>query len=147
MQTHIEIFDDEVNEASEQDFIAYLEVIEAVNMSLIQILPVTLCRIIDNDGKCMQQGLTIGVQGVYNYNCKKCQVQLKHLHVKYCVVSHNSFGCLPVGLQYIIVRHQDLASTSYRNTRTPGCSVPSAARALLGAQGFLQAVDPVGRGI
>lgn len=28
--------------------------------------------------------------------------------------------------------------------RAPGCSVPSAARALLGARGFLQTVDPVG---
>ena len=59
MQTYIEIFDDEVNEASEQDFLAYLEVIEAVNMGLIQILPVTSCRILDNDGKCVQQGLTL----------------------------------------------------------------------------------------
>ena len=54
MQTYIEIFDDEVNEASEQDFLAYLEVVEAVNMSLIQIFPVTSCRILDNDGKCVR---------------------------------------------------------------------------------------------
>ena len=38
-------------------------------------------------------------------------------------------------------------STVFRNSRALGCSDPSAARALLRARGFLNTVDPVGRGI
>ena len=38
-------------------------------------------------------------------------------------------------------------STRFRNPRARGCSVPSAARALLRARGFLKRVDPVGRGV
>ena len=37
--------------------------------------------------------------------------------------------------------------TVFRNSRALGCSDPSAARALLRARGFLNTVDPVGRGI
>ena len=35
-------------------------------------------------------------------------------------------------------------STRFRNPRALGCSVPSAARALLRARGFLNRVDPIG---
>jgi len=38
-------------------------------------------------------------------------------------------------------------STVFRNSRAPGCSNPSVARALLRARGFLNTVNPVGRGI
>ena len=38
-------------------------------------------------------------------------------------------------------------STVFRNPRALGCSDPSGARALLRARGFLNTVDPVGRGI
>lgn len=38
-------------------------------------------------------------------------------------------------------------STVFRNPRAMGCSILSAARALLSAQGFLNTVNPVGHGI
>ena len=38
-------------------------------------------------------------------------------------------------------------STRFRNPTALSCSVPSAARTLLRAGGFLNRVDPVGRGI
>ena len=38
-------------------------------------------------------------------------------------------------------------STAFRNPRALGCSNPSVVRVLLRARGFLNAVDPVGRGV
>ena len=37
------------------------------------------------------------------------------------------------------------STRSTRNPRALGCSVPSAARALLRARGFLNLVDPIGQ--
>lgn len=49
----ISIADDEVDEAEMQYFIAYLEILDAVNFDLINIArEVTYCSIIDNDGEC-----------------------------------------------------------------------------------------------
>ena len=49
----IPIFDDDVNEAREQIFLALLEVESAVNLELVRndVLNITTCIIIDNDGK------------------------------------------------------------------------------------------------
>ena len=47
----INIFDDEVDEAEEQCFITYLELLDAVDLNLIEItLDTALCIIVDNDG-------------------------------------------------------------------------------------------------
>ena len=47
----INIFDDEVDEAEQQCFITYLELLDAVDFSLITItLDTALCIIEDNDG-------------------------------------------------------------------------------------------------
>lgn len=49
--TPIAIVDDEVNEA-EQYFVAYLEILDAVNYDLINIgRNITFCAIVDNDGE------------------------------------------------------------------------------------------------
>ena len=43
----------------------------------------------------------------------------------------------------ILVRHRVQGSTGFRTPRALGCSVPSAARALLRGRGVLNPVDPV----
>lgn len=48
----IQITDDEINEATDQLFIAQLEILEAVNSNLITISrSISTCFIVDNDGK------------------------------------------------------------------------------------------------
>lgn len=48
----IPVFDDEIDEAVHQSFIAYLEILDAVNSDLITIRrDVGICNILDNDGE------------------------------------------------------------------------------------------------
>ena len=42
---------------------------------------------------------------------------------------------------------ESMGSTGFRNPRALGRSVPSVARALLRARGFLNLVDPIGRDV
>ena len=46
-------------------------------------------------------------------------------------------------MTHILVRHRVQGSTGFRTPRALGCSVPSAARALLRGRGVLNPVDPV----
>jgi hypothetical protein len=48
----INVTDDDVNEAREQTFIAFLEIVEAANLDLITITRTnSTCVIVDNDGE------------------------------------------------------------------------------------------------
>ena len=47
----------------------------------------------------------------------------------------------------LIIYGETKGSTLFRNRRAQGCGDPSGARALLRARGFLNSVDPVGRGV
>ena len=52
LDTFINIFDDEVDEAEKQRFVAYLELLDAVDLNLIEITrDAAICIIADNDGK------------------------------------------------------------------------------------------------
>ena len=52
VDTFINIFDDEVDEAQEQRFVAYLEILDAVDLNLVEIGNDTaICIIEDNDGR------------------------------------------------------------------------------------------------
>ena len=52
VDTFINIFDDEVDETQEQRFVAYLEILDAVDLSLVEIGNDTaICIIEDNDGR------------------------------------------------------------------------------------------------
>jgi len=42
---------------------------------------------------------------------------------------------------------ESMGSTGFRNPRALGHSIPSVARVLLRAQGFLNLVDPIGRDV
>ena len=59
--------------------------------------------------------------------------------------------CPKVGVAFLASTYtldtETKGSTVFRNPRALGCSSPSAARALLRARGFLNTVDPVGRGV
>ena len=54
--------------------------------------------------------------------------------------------CPPGCVTYITVRYCTVSKGCmlFRNPRALGCSVTSAARALLRAQGVLNAIDPIG---
>ncbi len=55
----IAIFDDPINEAAEQAFIVQLKLISSTNpLSDLSERPASLCRIIDNDRKCMHAAYT-----------------------------------------------------------------------------------------
>ena len=47
----ITIFDDEINEAEEEIFVAVLQLVDAINPSQVDFSDATLCRITDNDRK------------------------------------------------------------------------------------------------
>jgi hypothetical protein len=49
---YIDVTDDDVNEAREQTFIVFLEIVDAANLDLITITRTnSTCVIVDNDGK------------------------------------------------------------------------------------------------
>ena len=47
----ITIFDDEINEVEEEIFVAVLQLVDAINSSMVDFNDATLCRITDNDRK------------------------------------------------------------------------------------------------
>ena len=47
----ITIFDDEINEVEEEIFVAVLQLVDAINSSMMDFSDATLCRITDNDRK------------------------------------------------------------------------------------------------
>ena len=53
VEAFVRIFDDEINEASEQVFVVLLEIVDAVNPDLIVMFrsSTVTCRILDNDGE------------------------------------------------------------------------------------------------